>query len=94
MFHIVFPSIGIGAAVANDNKALLLASTILYSLASFVLFIAFCFMMLKFCMEEGDDEEDALTVTNMILLPSTCLAFLVLAVEVTAAVCSCLLYKQ
>ena len=93
MFHVVFPSIGIGAAVANDNKALLLASTIYYSLASFVLFIAFCFMMLK-CMEEGDDEEDALTVTNMILLPSTCLAFLVLAVEVTAAVCSCLLYKQ
>ena len=97
-FHIVFPSIGIGAAVANDNKALLLASTILYSLVSFVLIIAFC-VMLKWmanCSGDYEDEEDGLGVVFCCLsrCPPTCLVSLVLAMEVTAAVCSGLLYKQ
>ena len=101
IFHVVFPSIGIGAVVANDNKALLLTSTIFYSLASLVSFIAFCYMLIATCAVcvmwdfEPEDEEDGLGVYCCLsLCPPTCLVSLVLAMEVTAAVCSGLLYKQ
>ena len=79
--------------MADDNKALLLTSTILYTIAALVVFGYFCCCFgyaLMTCGETYDEDEEWL---NFGFLPHT-LVSLPLAMEIVAAVCSGLLYKH
>ena len=79
--------------MTDDNKALLLASAIFYSIAALIIFLFFCCTFgwaLMTMNETYDDDEEWL---NIGLAPCTFL-FLPLAMALAAAVCSGLLYKQ
>ena len=90
------PSIGIAAAEAEDNKALLLTSTILYSIAATILFVAICIILKWMDIPEylfGDLEDEGYLPCIFGCGPCL-LASLLLSMEVVSAVCSGLLYKQ
>ena len=80
--------------MADNNKALLLASTILYSIAALVVLISNCVNLKEMDIPHfhfGKSKSDAGCVVGSVLcIPIS----LLLSMEVVAAVCSGLLYKQ
>ena len=82
--------------MTDNNKDLLLASTVLYSIAAFVLFISIFVLVIMMDIPEylcGDMEDEG--YLSCVLLCGPCvLVLLIWSMEVVAAVCSGLLYKQ
>ena len=82
--------------MTDNNKDLLLASIVLYSIAAFVLFISIIVLVIGMDIPEylyGDMEDEG--YLSCLLLCGPCvLVSLTCSMEVVAAVCSGLLHKQ
>ena len=82
--------------MTDNNKALLLASTVLYAIAACLLFISICVILKWMDIPEylyGDPENEE--YLKCIFGCGPCLPVtLIFSMDLVAAVCSVLLYKQ